>query len=286
MPTALLFPGQGAPAADWAAATRAHRPDLVRRARELLDGTDPFDGIGGGTEYDQPAIYCASLAAFDLAGRPRAALHAGHSLGEIAALACAGAISDADGLVLVVERGRLMATAAARAGGGAMLAVGVGADELASLTGDDDLAIANLNAPAQTVLTGTEAAVTQVAERLRERGVRTKRLAVAGAFHSPAMAPAAAAFADALARVEVREPSPPVLTGRTGRPFADVRAELAASLVEPVRWIDVVAALERAGIDRCVEIGPGKALCGLVRRSAAGPIATEPSRPPQVLAGA
>ncbi len=272
MRTALLFPGQGAPAAAWRGAVSLHRPDLLDLALELLDGADPWERFGSGTEFDQPAVYCASLAAFEIAGRPAAALHAGHSLGELAALACAGALDARDGLRLVVLRGRLTAEAGRGPGSGAMLAVRAGAEEVAPLAARHGVAVANLNSPSQTVLSGAHDEIERLQGELRDAGTLTKLLPVGGAFHSPLMRPAAEGFAAALAEVRFQPPAVPVLSGRTGRPFEDPARELAASLLEPVRWIDVVAALEREGVERCCEIGPGKALTGLVRRAASAPI--------------
>ena len=281
MPTALLFPGQGAPASEWRGVVASYRPDLLSLAVDSL-GVDPFEHFGEGTEFDQPAIYCASLAAFELSGRPPAQLYAGHSLGEISALACAGAIDPGQGLGLVVERGRLMAEAAAGAGAGAMLAVGAPAAEVADLVERPDLYVANLNSPTQTVLSGAEPAVLDAAGELRSRGVRTKRLAVSGAFHSPAMAPAAEAFAAILAELDLGDPCVPVISSRTAAPFEDIGGELAASLLEPVHWIDVIATLEREGIDTCLEIGPGRALSALVRRGSSSGIDATPTRLPEV----
>jgi len=279
MPTALLFPGQGAPATEWHEAIATWCPDLLVHARRLLAGEDPLERFGSGTEYDQPAIYCASIAAFEAAGRPAADYHAGHSMGEIAALACAGAISEHDGLRLVAERGKLMAAAASEAGG-AMLAVRAGADEVADLAAGSRVAIANLNSPAQTVLSGSVTAIEQVATELADRGVKSKRLAVSGAFHSPAMAPAAAALRSFLGEVPFAATRVPVLSGRDGRPFADPADELADSLLEPVHWIDVIESLDAAGVTTFREIGPGKALTGLVRKILPDAHA-EPTRPPE-----
>jgi [acyl-carrier-protein] S-malonyltransferase len=251
------------------------RPDLLELARESLEGEDPFDRFGEGTQFDQPAIYCASVTAFELVGRPGADFHAGHSLGELAALACAGAIDDRDGLRVVCERGRLMAEAAERSGAGAMLAVGAAAEELAGVIDGPNLCLANLNSPSQTVLSGTEAAIEAVADRLRSEKLRTKRLPVAGAFHSPAMAPAALAFERTLSRFEITEPGVPVISSRSARPFVDPRRELAAALLDPVRWIEVVRWLQTEDVSRFVEVGPGRALSGLVRRSAEGQVTAE-----------
>lgn len=281
MPTALLFPGQGAPAAGWRDEVAGRCPDLLRRASKLLDGEDPFERFGEGTEFDQPAIYCASLAAFEVAGRLEADFHAGHSLGEIAALACAGAFSEHDGLRLVVERGRLMAAAGEGAGAGSMLAVRAPGDEVEEPAGRHGVTIANLNSPSQTVLSGPTDAIERAQDELAGRGMLTKLLPVAGAFHTGRMAPAALGLQRELERIETRPPRVPVLSGRTGRPFEQIGPELAASLVEPVRWTDVVAALEREGVDRYVEVGPGKALAGLVRKSAQGKISVETTQLPE-----
>lgn len=161
-----------------------------------------------------------------------------------------------------------------------MLAVGAPADQLTWLLGAD-LVIANFNSPRQTVLSGNASAIEAAELELRKRSERTKRLPVSGAFHSPAMAPAAEAFAGVLGTVPIREPAVPTLSGRTGQPFSDIRAELAASLLEPVRWIDVVATLEREGVRQCREVGPGRALCGLVRRTASSEIGVIPSQLPE-----
>ena len=159
MRSALLFPGQGAPAPDWHKAVAKWCPDLLQHARRLLDGEDPFEHFGEGTEYDQPAIYCATIAAFEIARRPKADFLAGHSLGEIAALTCGGAIREHDGLRLVVRRGALMAEAAGNSGEGAMLAVRASPQQITETVELDQVWIANLNAPNQTVLTGASDAI-------------------------------------------------------------------------------------------------------------------------------
>ncbi|MCL4286588.1 MAG: ACP S-malonyltransferase [Thermoleophilia bacterium] len=280
MPTALLFPGQGAPAADWRDAIARWCPELLAEARRLLGGRDPLERFGTGTEFDQPAIYSASIAASAAAARPAATFHPGPSLGAMAGRACAGAFSERDGLRVVVERGRLMAAAAG--GAGAMLAVRVGADEVAGTAAASGVVIANLNSPSQTVLSGPVPAIERAAAELGERGIKAKRLAIGGAFHSPAMAPAAERFRRFLAGIRFKAPSVPVLSGRTGRAFTDPVSELAASLLAPVRWIDVVASLDAAGVTSFREIGPGRALTGLVRKILPSADA-EASAPPEAI---
>lgn len=267
MPTALIFPGQGAPAPQWHAATLVLRPELVALATELA-GDDPFERFGESTEFDQLAVYCASLAAHASTGERAADAYAGHSLGEISALVAAGALHPMDGVRLVATRGRLMARVCREGAPGGMLAVRAAASALGPVATRHGLTIANLNSPSQTVLSGPVGAIEAAAAQLRESGTVAKRLPVAGAFHSPQMAPAAAGFERALTAVDLRAPRAPVISGRSGRPFQAPRSELVAALTEPVRWAAVVERLARRGVERWIEVGPGKALGGLVRQTA------------------
>ena len=136
-PTAMLFPGQGSQTAEMSDAVERVRPDLLQRAVELI-GSDPFERVDDGTAFAQPALYCAGLAHWTAAGRPEASFMAGHSLGELPALAAAGAFDETDGLALAVTRGRAMQDAGESASPGGMLAVlgaGGGADAVAQRLG-------------------------------------------------------------------------------------------------------------------------------------------------------
>src|SRR5918996_5082401 len=99
---AVVFPGQGVGDADHHDLVAEKRPDLLELARKLIGEEDPFARIDDGTRFAQPAVYCASLAGYERLGRPRGELYAGHSLGEVAALAAAGAVDELDGLRIVV----------------------------------------------------------------------------------------------------------------------------------------------------------------------------------------
>lgn len=267
---AILFPGQGVGDAIDAAAVRERRPDLAELAAELV-GDDPFERIGQGTRFDQPAIYCASLAAFDSLGRPPGALYAGHSLGEVAALAAAGAVDDLDGLRIAAERGRLMDDAAAAAPAGGMLAVGGRREEAVALAARTGLALANENSPSQFVLTGREAGLETARAEAKGLGLRVKRLAVAGAFHSIDMEPAVESFRAFLGGIDVHDAHAPVISAVTATPFgADPRGPLAAALVSPVRWVGVLHRLRAEGARRFLDVGPGRVLAGLVRRTLEG----------------
>jgi [acyl-carrier-protein] S-malonyltransferase len=274
---AMLFPGQGSQTADMREAVERHRPDLLELARSEVSD-DFLERATEGTRWAQPAIFCAALAGYEvIKQRYQADLMAGHSLGEITALVAAEAIDASDGLRLVAARGRLMQEAAEETGDGGMLAVRVRerapVEEVAAEAG---LSIANDNAPDQLVLSGPIAALDRGEELLRERKVRAKRLAVAGAFHSPMMEPAVAPFRELVEQVELRQPRVPVLSCVSAAPFADVAEQLVQALTSPVRWTGVMSALHYLGATRYVETGPGRVLTNLARKSLDGVDAEAP----------
>jgi [acyl-carrier-protein] S-malonyltransferase len=267
--TAVLFPGQGSLTAD----ARDHAldvvPDLVERASELV-GEDPFDRPQESTRFAQPAIFVASMAGW----RERqdalsdVGAMAGHSLGELSALAAAGALRTDDALKLVVLRGRLMADAAAENPGGGMVALlGATPERAAELAAEHGLEVANDNAPGQVVLSGRRARIDAVIQAARDEGLKAMTLDVAGAFHSRDMSAAELPFLLALEDVPMSRPHVPVISGYAGRPFADVQLELARALVRPVRWREVMAALVGMGARRFVDVGPGEVLARLVKRN-------------------
>jgi malonyl CoA-acyl carrier protein transacylase len=117
------------------------------------------------------------------------------------------------------------------------------------------------------VLSGARAALPGAAAAAEEAGLRAVELPVSGAFHSPLMTPAVREFAAALERVELSEPRVPVLSAVTAAPFEDVRAQLVQALTMPVRWRETVLALHARGVERFVEVGPGRVLSGLIKRT-------------------
>lgn len=270
-PTAVLFPGQGSQTPGMRDLVAAQRPELLDAACELV-GEDPFERVDESTRFAQPAIFCASLAGWS---RLRAAVDplavAGHSLGELSALAAAGAVSEIDALTLVVERGRLMASSGEASGGGTMLALmGANAAQAGALAARHGVAVANDNAPGQIVLSGAPDALEAASQAARADGLRTIALDVAGAFHSPQMAEAVEPFAGALARVEFSEPRIPVVSCATAQPFADPAAELARALVSPVRWRETMSTLHGMGAHTFVDVGPGRILAKLAPRCIKG----------------
>lgn len=266
-PTALLFPGQGSHAAGMDEPFR----DDARLARGLaVLGYDPFPRLGEGTRYQQPALFLAAALEYerDHAQDGDVVAAAGHSLGEYAALLAAGALEFEDAVRLVDERAAAMAEAGERHPGGMVAMLGGDRDAIEALAERLGLTIANDNAPGQLVLAGAlEALDAAEAEAKDATGARPRRLPVTGAFHSPLMAPAADRLRAALKATPVAEPSFPVYSNGTARPFEDVRGELAENLLRPVRFRETVHAMRAAGVEEFVECGPGEVLTGLVKRT-------------------
>jgi len=266
MRTALLFPGQGSQTRDMRDLVETACPDLLELAIAEV-GEDPFTRVEDGTRFVQPALYCASVALWTEGGRPGGDFVAGHSLGELAALVAAGSLDAEDGLRIAAQRGRLMQEAAEASPSGGMLAL-LGDDQLArDVASRHSLTVANDNAPGQLVLSGPGDVLDDAAADGKGRGLRAVRLPVKGAFHTPAMAPVVPELESVLGEVEVRPPRVQILSCITARPFDDVRRRLAEALVSPVRWRETLLALHGSGARRYLEVGPGKVLTGLVRRT-------------------
>jgi len=278
---ALLFPGQGSqtPGMGRALVQGGYQLALLALAEQggiplqrlLVTGT--AEELRP-TEVAQPALYYTgvALAQILLEGGLAPVAAAGHSLGEYCAVVAAGSLTAEDGMRLVLERGRLMASAP----DGTMAAVlGLELVQLEALcqqaeTDGECCVVANDNAPGQVVVSGSRAGVERLAELARAAGARrVLPLNVGGAFHSPLMAPAAAAFASQLDQVELQEPGFAIVAGVTGtisNTAAEVRAGLQSQLTGPVRWVATVKALAEVGAEAFWECGPGTTLSGLSRR--------------------
>jgi malonyl CoA-acyl carrier protein transacylase len=268
--TAILFPGQGSQTPEMRDDVQRTRPELLKLAIEIV-GEDPFVRAGEGTNYAQPAIFCASLAGWHALERPDGDYMAGHSLGELAALVAAGALDERAGLELVALRGRLMNEAGEQAGDGGMVAVlGRGAaDHAEEIACAHDLTVANDNSPQQVVLSGAREQLSAAIAHAKELGLRAMELDVTGAFHSPMMAAAVPEFSAALDRTKFAPPRVPVISAVTVAPFADPRRELANALTMPVRWREILLDLHERGAERFIEVGPGRVLTGLAKRTLA-----------------
>ena len=192
----------------------------------------------------------------------------GFSLGEIAALAFSGMLSDEDAFKLVCKRGELM-DKAAKANPGAMLAVmKLPADEIEKICSQfEDTYPVNYNSPAQTVVATKEENVDALIEAFSNAKGRAKRLAVSGAFHSPFMAEAAEGLMEYMEKVEFNEPSIPLYSNYTAKPYeGDYKALVKAQVENPVKWQTIVENMVSDGVDTFIEVGVGKTLTGLVKR--------------------
>ena len=284
----ILFPGQGSQTVGMGADLFESRPDLLGdRADQILGFSLRTMCLEGPeeeltrTEHAQPALFALSYALWDVveseAGvRPGGA--AGHSLGEYTALTAAGVFAFEAALGLVALRGRTMAHAADGAESGMAALLGAdreAAEEVCRARREEggSLWVANVNAPGQMVVAGSREDLDWLVEHAPEIGFRRViPLNVAGAFHSPFMAPARAELATALAAMEISEPGFPVWSNTTARPHGSGELEelLARQLVEPVLFADSLKDMAAAGVDTFIHIGPGDVTAGLARKSVEG----------------
>ena len=269
--TAILFPGQGSQTPEMRDLVARIAPELLEMAVAAV-GEDPFPRANDGTNFAQPAIFCASLAGWEALGRPTGEMMAGHSLGELGALVAAGALDQREGLELVVLRGRLMEESGRQSGNGGMIAVlGAGAsDRAAEIAEAHGLTVANDNSPVQVVISGATSRLPAALAHAKELGFRAMELDVTGAFHSPMMAAAVPEFERALARTTFAAPRVTVVSAVTAQPFTDPRRELAEALTMPVRWRETMLTLHELGAERFVDVGPGRVLTGLAKRTLSG----------------
>lgn len=195
---------------------------------------------------------------------------AGHSLGELAALAAADVFSVEAGLELVVERSRLMAACAEATPGGMAAVLGMAADDISAvIEAVDGVWVANDNSASQVVISGTHSALETATGLLNSAGARKIiPLKVAGPFHSPLMEPARAAFAEVLAGAEFNDASIPVVQNTAPTPVSDaetIRRHLIDQITSPVRWTETMRALTADGETSLIECGPGRVLTGLAK---------------------
>ncbi len=288
MISAYLFPGQGSQ--EVGMGREAYLHSTV--ARELFDEADFLlenifsDLIFNGPEEQltdtvnqQPALYVTSLAHWRTLkelGWPPADYVAGHSLGELSALAAANAISFADGLNLVRKRGQLMKTAGDQEPGGmaAILALDVAQVqeyclEASKITGQP-VQVANDNCPGQIVISGHDLALSQAMDLAQRAGARkVVRLPITIAAHSSLMSSASQQFAKAVEATPMKEPDIPIIGNVSARPLEsvdDIKRELKDQLTSPVAWTGSMRYLLHEGVDTFIEVGPGKVLLGLMKR--------------------
>jgi len=280
---ALLFAGQGAQTVgmgqDLAAAFPAARAIFDRASQTL--GYDLAAICFAGpeaeltkTEHAQPGIFLVSWVAFELLKQRLPSLSfqatAGLSLGEFTALAAAGVFSFEDGLKVVRARGQFMQEACDLTQGGMAAIIGLDETKTREACAQAGAELANLNCPGQIVISGATAAIQRACELAKAAGAkRALPLPVAGAYHSQLMASAQPKLRQALAPIPLHLPSVPVISNVTARPHATA-GEIAARLVEQVtasvRWEESIRHLLADGFTRFIELGPGTALTGFMKR--------------------
>src|ERR1041384_7142148 len=280
---ALLFAGQGAQSVGMGRDLAEQFPgaaELFQQADEILERklsqiawNGPIEELTK-TSNCQPALFVHGLACFsvlrELAGDFPIGGAAGLSLGEITAHAAAGSFDFASGLRLVQRRGELMDEACA-ATNGAMAAM-IGADEnvVRQLAADEDVDVANINAPGQIVISGELAKVEAAVGVAEEYGIGgATMLNVAGAYHSRLMESAYEKLGAVLQHVPMQPPSFPVISNVTGsevRTPVEIRRTLQDQVTGTVRWLDCMERLAGLGCDVFIELGPGGVLGGLLRR--------------------
>jgi [acyl-carrier-protein] S-malonyltransferase len=284
--TAFLFPGQGAQFAGMGKSLAAQFPEAAR-VFEQADGAlgfsisslcfeGPEDQLKL-TENTQPAMLATSIAAFAvLKSRGITPYYvAGHSLGEYSALVAAGAIAFADAIRLVRKRGQYMQEAVP-AGVGAMAAIlKLPEDKLASVLAEaaqgEVVTAANLNTPEQVAIAGHAGAVNRAIELAKAAGARRAMpLQVSAPFHSPLMKPAQERLKPDLDATEFHDLAIPLINNwqaREIRTAAEAREGLYQQVPNPVRWTETIRALKTLGVARCIEVGAGSVLSGLVRNT-------------------
>jgi len=290
MSISFVFPGQGSQAIGMMS-DMASRHDLVKElfveASDVLS-TDlwkmtqegPIEDLSQ-TENTQPALLTAGVAAWRVwqqLGGAQPTMMAGHSLGEYTALVCAGALSFADGVALVRDRGRYMQEAVPSGEGGMAAIIGLEDQRVVELcleiAQDDVLQAVNFNAPGQVVIAGSATAIERAATAMKEAGAkRALPLPVSIPAHSSLMTPASERLAERIAGIKVSMPEIPVLHNcnvEVAQEAGQIAANLVSQLDSPVRWVESIEAMHAQGIDSFIESGPGRVLGGMIKRIVKG----------------
>ena len=280
---AFVFAGQGAQYSGMGQSLREASPaaravfdvaDTLRPGTSAQCFAAPVEELSI-TENTQPCLYCVDLAAAEAleeAGvRPDCV--AGFSLGEVAALSFAGVFSPEEGFDFVCKRGQAMQKAGEENPGAMAAVLKLTNEQVEELCqGFEQVWPVNYNCPGQLVCAGEAAQIDAFCEKVQQAGGRAKKLAVSGGFHSPFMESASEELREVLGDVDVREPEVPVYANLNARPYTAGSAKelLIQQVKNPVRWQETVERLCGLGVDTFIECGPGKTLCGLIRKTVKG----------------
>lgn len=287
---ALIFPGQGSQHAGMGkrvAELSVGARDVFAQADEILK-SNVTRIVTEGSESDllktantQPAILAVSWAylaylrerAAEMGRQIRPSFVSGHSFGQFSAAAAADAISFADALKLVRERGRIMAKWSKKRPGGMASVIGPTDEDVAGVCSevspDGEVGVAAVNAPGQTVISGTLAALARAVEQVRARGARVVQLPISVPGHFPKMGEAREELRRFIDRIEFRDPKSPVVSSLTGRVLTtaeDVRQELSDQMTGAINWMRAFLAMRSGGASAFFEVGPGHVLGNISKR--------------------
>lgn len=285
MKKAYLFPGQGSQFVGMGELHYERNETFRKRVDQAADVLDfnlkdvLFDGpeeVLKQTEYTQPAIFVHSYALFEtLDASPD--MVAGHSLGEFTALSVSEAVSFEDALLTVRQRGKLMQQAGEDNPGTMAALIGLDdrqVEDICKQVSEEtqkEVVAANYNCPGQLVISGYEEAVDKATERAKEQGCKlAKKLPVSGAFHSSLMQSAYEGLKQRLKHIKIEKPDCPVYSNYTARATSDpgkIRENILKQLLNPVRWTQTMENMYDDGAREFIEVGPGKVLQGLAKRT-------------------
>ena len=290
MKTAFLFPGQGSQKVGMMQDLAAQYESVRNRFEEADEALGwklselIFEGPAEKlqqTQYTQPAILTASVAAYDLLAQAgiTAEYLAGHSLGEYSALVAAGSISFVDVVRTVHARGKFMQEAVPIGEGGMAAIIRLEREKIITICEEFSaqgkiVQAVNFNCPGQVVIAGTTDAVAAACEKMKEAGARRAiPLPVSAPFHSTLMQPAAEKLAQVLHTIEIKEARIPVIANVHAQPVhtsAEIRESLVEQAAHPVLWEDSMHVLLTKGVDTMVEVGPGTVLSGFMKKIESG----------------
>ena len=286
MSLAFVFPGQGSQSVGMSSALAENYPlvkDIYADASSVL-GYDLWQLVNDGPESDlnitektQPALLTASVAIWEVwqgQGGATPKIMAGHSLGEYSALVCSGALSFTDAVALVADRGAYMQSAVPEGTGTMAAILGLAEEQVVTICKENAqgqvVSAANFNSSGQVVIAGHIDAVKRAVEAASKAGAkRSIILPVSVPSHCALMQDAATQFAERIKNINLSVPEIPVIQNVDVTQKTDpdaIKQALVEQLYKPVRWVEIIQSMADSGITKTIECGPGKVLCGLIKR--------------------